>query len=464
MKTQNKNFLYNVIYQIFVFIIPIITTPYISRVLGVNNVGIYSYTYSIVYYFMLLSMLGINNYGSREIAKCKNQEETNTKFKSIYLLQLILNILCMLIYIMFVSFVKYEYKQIMIIQIIFLLSVAFDINWFFFGKEKFKITIKRNIIIKLLSLIFIFLFVKNEDDLWIYTLIMSTSTLISQIYLWFFLKNEVQNVKIRLNDILSHLKQCLILFIPVISYSIYRVLDKTMIGAIANAAELGNYESAEKIINIPVSFITALGTVMLPHMSNKNLDEIKDSIYETFELTYFIITPMVIGLLLVSQNFSNIFFGNGFEKTGIIIKILCITILFSSTSNVIRNNYLIPLKKDNIYVFSTIIGAVVNIICNTIFIRLYGAYGACIGTVLAEFLLMLYQVVNTKKDINYVRVIKIFMSYFLKSMIMGILIFIIGLVMNSGLLKLIVQIAVAIIVYAIMNIRYIKYDFFGKKI
>lgn len=463
MKTQNINFLYNVVYQIFIFIMPMITTPYISRVLGVSNVGIYSYTYSIVYYFMLLSMLGINNYGAREIAKCKTQKEINKTFKSIYLLQLILNIFCVLLYIIFISFIDYEYKQIMIVQIIFLISVAFDINWFFFGKEKFKITIKRNVIIKLSSLIFVLLFVKNNNDLWKYTLIMSTSTLISQMYLWIFLKNEVQNVRIQLDDILSHLKQCLILFVPVISYSIYRVMDKTMIGSIANTVELGNYESAEKIINIPISFITALGTVMLPHMSKRNLEEIKNLIYETFELTFFVITPMIIGLVLVSQNFSNIFFGSGFEKTGVIIKILSITILFSSTSNVIRNNFLIPLKEDKIYVYSTIIGAVVNIFCNLIFIRLYGAYGACIGTVLAEFLVMLYQIVNTHRDIDYIKVIKIFMLYFGKSIIVGIFILIIGIFIRFRLIRLITQIVVAIIIYAIMNIRYIKYDFLGKK-
>ena len=426
MKKQNKNFLYNIIYQIFVFIIPIVTTPYVSRVLGADNVGVYSYTYSFVYYFMLLSMLGINNYGAREIAKCKGQEEINKKFKSIYLLQILLNLICIILYLIFVIFIKYDKKNIMVIQSIFLVSVAFDVNWFFFGKEKFKITIKRNIVIKLISLIFIFLFVKNENDLWIYTLIMSGATLISQLYLWFFLKKEVKNVKIELKDVLANIKPCLILFIPVISYSIYRVLDKTMIGSISNTIELGNYESAEKIINIPISFITALGTVMLPHMSKKILDEIKETIYETFELTYFVITPMIIGLVVIANNFSNIFFGSGFEKTGNIIRILSITVLFSSTSNVIRNNFLIPLKKDNIYVYSTIFGAVINIICNTIFITMYGAYGACIGTILAEAVVMFYQIMKTRKEINYVRVIKIFTKYFIKSCIVGMIIFIIA--------------------------------------
>ena len=463
MKTQNKNFLYNAIYQIFIFIIPFVTTPYVSRVLGVNNVGIYSYTYSIVYYFMLFSMLGINNYGSREIAKCSSKEECSLKFKSIYFLQLFLNILSIILYVIFLIFFNFEYKSIMVIQIIFLLSVAFDINWFFFGKEKFKITITRNIIIKLFSLVLVFLFVKTKNDLWKYTIIMSTSTLFSQVYLWPFLLKEIKYVKVRINDVFLHLKPCLILFIPVISYSIYRVMDKTMIGSISNTIELGNYESAEKIINIPISFITALGTVMLPHMSKKNETDIRNSILSTFELTFFIILPMIIGLLVISTDFSNLFFGNEFTETSIIIKILLSTVLFSSISNVIRTNYLIPLKKDNIYIISTIIAAIVNLVLNIIFIPKFGAYGACLGTICAEFILMFYQVLKSKKFICYDKVLLVLMRYIVKSLIMGICIFVLGIFVTNIFVKLIIQFIVGVTIYCLLNINYIKFDFLGKK-
>ena len=165
-----------------------------------------------------------------------------------------------------------------------------------------------------------------------------------------------------------------------------------MIGAFTNTIELGNYESAEKIINIPIAFVTALGTVMMPHMAKKSKKEIIASIYDTFELSFFIVLPMFTGLIVTSNEIAYILFGNGFLKAGNIIAILSITILFSSISNVIRTNYLIPLKHDNIYVKSTILGAVVNLIFNIIFIKKYGAYGACIGTVLAEMSLMMYQV------------------------------------------------------------------------
>ena len=464
MKSTNKNFLYNVIYQVFIFIIPLITTPYVSRVLGVNNVGIYSYTYSIVYYFMLAAMLGINNYGSREIAKASNNKEKLSKtFFSIYFLQLICCSIMIILYIIVSGIYQYEYKSIMLIQLIYLISCVFDINWFFFGLEKFKITISRNIIIKLLSLILIFSFVNSRNELWLYTLIMSGSTLLSQIYLWFYIKKEVCFYRPTFNDIFKHLPECLVLFIPIISYSIYRVMDKTLIGAISNTIQLGNFESAEKIINIPISFITALGTVMMPHMSKSSDEEYTEKLRATFKLCFFFIIPMIIGLFVISNDFSNIFFGKEFTLTGDIIKYLLPTILFSAITNVIRSNYLIPKGKNKVYVVSTILGAIVNLILNLIFIKKYGALGACIGTIAAEFTVMLYQVVSTRRVINYFKVFKIGMPFFIQSVIVGIIIYSIGLVISNIYLKLAIQVVIAIIIYIIINHDYIIYDFFGRK-
>ncbi len=459
MKTTNKNFIYNLIYQIFAFVIPLITTPYISRVLGVENIGIYSYTYSIVNYFMLAILLGINNYGAREIAKSTTREERSKKFLSIYYLQLINSIVCILIFLLFVIFSNVEYKQILIIQTIFLISAMLDINWFYFGMEKFKITISRSMIIKLLSLIFIFILVKKETDLWIYILVLSLSTLISQLYLWIFIKKDVTLVKVSFKDIYLNYKPCIILFIPVIAYSIYRVMDKTMIGYFSDTIQLGNYESAEKIINIPLSIITALGTVMLPHMSKVSTKEYSEKIKDTYKLCFFMIFPICAGLLLVSKNFCNIFFGNGFDITPNLINLLIITVLFSCITNITRNNYLIPKSKDNIYVKSTICGAIVNFIFNLLFIPKYGAYGACFGTILAELVVMIYQIICTRIDIKYIDNLKAILPFFIKSIIMSIVILVLSYFINNNYAKIILQIIIGGIVYFALNINYVRYDF-----
>lgn len=465
MKNTNKNFLYNLIYQLFIFIIPLITIPYVSRILGVNNIGIYSYTYSIINYFMLASMLGINNYGSREIAKRYNDINQKSKtFISIYCLQLFCTTVMCIIFMVFYFFFDYNHKNILLIQFIYLLSCAFDINWYFFGVEKFKITISRNIIIKLLSIILIFILVNSKNDLWLYTLILSGSTLISQLYLWIFIKKEINFKKINFKDIFSHFSKCFVLFIPIIAYSIYRIMDKTMIGSISGTIQLGNYESAEKIINIPLCIISALGMVMLPHMAKTNDSDYSQKITDTFKLCFFMLFPIFIGIFIVSDNFSKLFFGEEFLYTPNLIRILLITILFSGVTNVIRNNFLIPKSKDEIYVKSTIYGAIINLVLNLIFIKQYGAYGACIGTITAEFVVMIYQIVKTWNNIDYFYNFKQVLPFLINSLIMGIFVYVICYIpINNNIIKLIVQMIVGITLYFVLNRKYILYDFLNIK-
>ena len=147
-----KNFIYNLSYQVLVMILPLITTPYISRVIGAEGVGIQSYTYSIANYFVLFAMLGVNNHGNRSIAMVRNdKEKLNRTFMSIYLIQVIMSILMIILYIIYIIFFAKSYKIIFIIQLIYIIGALFDINWFFFGMEQFKITVIRNTIIKLIS-------------------------------------------------------------------------------------------------------------------------------------------------------------------------------------------------------------------------------------------------------------------------------------------------------------------------
>lgn len=464
MKEINKNFIYNAIYQLFIFVIPFLITPYISRVLGANNIGIYSYTYSIVYYFMLFAMIGINNHGIRTISKNRQDiKELSKTFFSIFNLQVILSLSMIIIYLIFIFLYRTEYHYIQILQGINLLSVLFDINWFFFGIEKFKITISRNFIIKVISIVMIYIFVKSQEDLWIYVLIMSLSLLISQMYLWLFIRKFVVFTKVQLKDSLAHLKQCLILFIPVIAYGIYRVMDKTMIGYFSNTLELGFYENSEKIINIPISFIMAMGTVMLPHMSKFSDKELKNKIIDSFQLNFFVLVPMTIGLFVISHDFIPVFLGDEFDKSIYIVMLLSPTVIFSSVAMVIRTNYLIPQQKNSIYVKSTIYGAILNLIMNLIFITKYGAIGACIGTITSEFFVMFYQIVCTREIIDYKHVFKLFIKSFILSLIMALSILLVGILLENVILKLVVQLLLGITIYLLLNYKYFIYNFMGKK-
>ena len=183
--STKKNFLYNLSYQVLIMILPIITTPYIARVIGPEGVGIQAYTFSIANYFLLFAMLGINNYGNRSIAMVREDKIKLSKtFISIYFIQAIMSIITIIAYLIYTMFIIKEYRIIFLIQSIYIVSVILDINWFFFGMEQFKLTVVRNTIIKLLSVGFIFIFVKKSDDLYLYCFILATATLISQSVLW----------------------------------------------------------------------------------------------------------------------------------------------------------------------------------------------------------------------------------------------------------------------------------------
>lgn len=460
MSNVKKNLLYNIAYQILILIIPLITVPYVSRVLGVENIGIYSYTYSIVYYFMLIAMLGINNYGNRTIAKSReNKEELSRNFLGIYSIQFTMSVVMIISYLIYISKFENKYTLIGYVQVIYLISNALDVNWFFWGIEKFKLTVTRNTIIKVLSLVCILLFVKNKSDLMLYTLILSSSNLISQLMLIYFLKKEIVLVKITKKDILKHIKPCLILFIPVIAVSLYKIMDKIMIGNLSNIVEVGYYEQAEKIINIPIGIITALGTVMLPKISNlvqKNEEnQIKKYIDKSVDFMMFLVFPITFGLIATADKIVLILLGNEFSKSIIIVQLLSITILFISFANIIRTQYLIPKEKDKIYIVSVSLGAILNLILNYIFIPKYASIGACIGTIFAEFIVMFYQCFMVRKELSILLYIKKIFPYFVKSVVMFIFVAMISIINIDYKIILAIQILFGIVIYGILNVEYI---------
>ena len=341
-----------------------------------------------------------------------------------------------------------------------MISCCFDINWFFFGLEKFKITVTRNIVIKIISLVFIFIFVKASNDLWKYTLILSAGTLISQLLLWPFVNKYVDKVKVSFKNVVKHFVPCLKLFLPVIAVTIYKIMDKTMIGFLYNISDVGFYDNAEKIITVPIVLVDALGTVMLPRMTNiynnksKNINP--DSIIKkSMMLIMFFAFSMSFGLVSIAKDFSILFFGKEFIKTGVLIQYLSVTIIFLAWGNVIRTQYLIPKEKDKEYIISAFIGAIVNFFLNIIFIPKYGATGACIGTIAAEFFVMFYQTMSVKNDLPIKEYVADSIPYMIKSIIMLIIIYPINYFKMDIIFKLIVQMIIGCFIYFLLNIDYI---------
>ena len=461
MKKLIKNYIYNLSYQILIMIIPLLLLPYLSRTIGAEGTGIYSYTYTVAQYFVLFAMLGMKNYGIRTIAKVQdNRKEKSKLFCSLYFMQIITSIFALILYIVYTNLFATEvYKSYFFIQLIYVFSAILDISWYFSGVENFKKILIRNIIIKVVTIILIVMFVKTSNDVWIYTLIMALSYFIGNLILWYRLKDEIDFSVPKIEEIKIHFLPNLKLFVAVIAVSIYTMMDKIMIESLSNVTELGYYEYASKINYVQVLIISAFGTVMLPRMSNmvekEENEKVIANINKSLQFIMFLSFALSFGIIVVSETFVPIYLGNNFTKTTILLQILCISALFVSWGNVIRTQYLIPKEKDNIYVISVILGAIVNFIINSILIPRFQAVGACIATVIAEATVMLYQSIRVKKEISLINNIKKVFPFFIKAIIMVLIIYPIKFLDINKILIVILQVLIGGTIYLVLNTRYI---------
>ncbi len=453
-KSIAKNYIYNLTYQILIVILPLITTPYISRVLGAENIGIYSYTVSITTYFILLGSLGIAMYGQREIAYLQEKPEQYTKtFWEIVIVRFITMSISMLVfYFTFVQGNQYQvYYAILLLE---LFSNCIDISWFFQGLEDFKKTVIRNIVVKIISIICIFIFVKSPNDLakyiWIYTL----SILIGNASLWAYLPKFLKKVKIKELNIVRHIKPTIGLFIPQIATKIYTVLDKVMIGSIiTNKAEVGYYEQSQNIVKMLLTIVTSLGTVMVSRMANTFINGEKEKLLEymkrSFNFVYLLAFPIMFGVIAVSKYFVPIFFGDGYEKVSVLMNIISPILLAIGLSNVIGTQYLLQTKRQKEFTASVVAGAIINFTINMLLIKKYASIGASIGTVIAETFVTIIQFIFVKKEIDIVDIIKLSIKYLVSSLVMFAVCVFIGIVMGKGMLCVALQIVIGVLVYGV---------------
>lgn len=405
MASVKSNYIFNTANQLINMAVQIVAVPYVTRILGADNIGIYAYTYSVATYFVMFTVLGLNNYGNREIAKVKNdKEELNKAFTSIYLMQLICGIAMVILYSAFVFLFASSYKSIFWLQLIYVISGAVDINWAMYGLEEFRFTSIRNSIISLLNFACIILFVKTEESLMLYTLIMGLGVMANQLVGWQYIRKEIQITRIRIDDIVKHIKPNLILFIPIIAVSLYKIMDKIMLGYISSMNHVGYYESSEKIIRIPTVLISSLGTVMLPRMSmlyssNKN-EKSKDYMRKSIDLAMILSSSLSFGIMAVSREFVPLYYGKGFEECVYIYIALLPSCVFLAFSNVIRTQYLIPKGKDKIFIKGVFTGAIVNLILNILLIPNFNSLGAAVATFVAEFSVCASQAFDVRKEID----------------------------------------------------------------
>lgn len=464
-KSLTKNYIYNLVYQILILVLPLITTPYTSRVLGAQNIGIYSYTYSILSYFILFGALGVALYGQREIAYVGNNKEKSKKtFLEIVLCRLVTMIIAIIIYYIFYMR-NGEYAIYYRIWVLELLATIFDISWFFQGIEEFKKTVTRNVIVRLISVTLIFVLVKTPADLIKYITIYAVADLVGNLSLWLYLPKYFKGVKVTNIKILNHLSAIILLFIPQIANQIYNLLDKTMIGnIILDKSEVGYYEQGQKVVRVLLTLVTSLGIVMIPRMASTfasgDKEKVHDYMKKSFKFVFFLAFPIMFGIMSVSEIFVPIFFGEGYEKVAILINVISPTILLTGMANVMGTQYLLPTKKQKEYTISILAGLIVNFILNYILINLYNSIGASIATVVSQFIVVIVELYIIKSEIEIKEIMKLSYTYITSGLVMLVACLIIKWIIGASLQTMIIQIVVGAAIYMLM-LYFLKDDYLG---
>lgn len=448
-----KNFIYNTSYQLLVLLAPLITTPYISRVLGATGIGIYSYAQSIATYFVLLGAVGTTLYGQREIAFVQKDPAKRTAvFWEITIIRLVAVSICTVIY-GFIFTLHGQYVTVYRILTFEVIATAFDVSWFFMGMENFRLTVIRNTIIKLAGIVLIFLLVKKPEDVSLYTLCLTIPIFLGNISLWPSLRKYlVKPEGSVISGIPKHFKPVLLLFLPQIATEVYTVLDKTMIGAICpDIAQVGFYTQSQKIVKIVLTIVTSLGTVMLPAMSaafaNRQKEKIVTSIRTAFRFIFMLACALMFGLLAIASRFVPIFFGNGYEPVVTLMSVISPILVIIGASNVIGKQYLLPTMQQKVYTVSIVSGALTNFVLNALFIRPFGALGASVATVFAELAVALVQVWSVRKQLPLKSCFQPLPKYFLCGLFMFAVVKVADMILPKGIVSLGFMILIGALVY-----------------
>ena len=452
-----KNFIFNLVYQILNLLLPLITTPYISRTLGVENIGIYGYTYAIVSTFIMVGSLGIATYGQKEIASYRDDQKKSTAlFWEIFFIRIVTISISLLIYLIYI-FMNKEYFIYFLVQIIFIISATVDISWFFQGIERFDFIVIRNIFIKVFGIILIFTLVKDSQDLIIYLFILSSSQLLGNLSAWYYLKEFIGRPKIKKDNLKHHFNETLVFFIPTITYQIYAVLDRVMLGAlIGSNLQNGYYEQAYKIVGILVSVYNAYNIVLRSRMSfyfkNKNNDLIKHTFNFSLKVIIFFSVSMSIGLFCIAEGFVPWFFGDNYEEVIILLKLFSPMIFIMGLSMCIGTHILTPCglqKKANI---AQCVAALVNLSFNYYLIPKYAARGATVASFLSQLSLLVIYIFLVYKYID----LKSTLFSLFKNILAGLFMFTtlsyISIGFNSSVINTIYEVIMGAIIYILVLI------------
>lgn len=407
IKSVKYNFIMNAILNASSFIFPFLTFPYISRVLLPYGVGKVNFATSVVSYFSMFAMLGIPTYGVRICAQVRDDKKELSR--TVHEL-LFLNILVMLlIYIVYFRAVQkvprlWTDRQLFYVMSSMILFNVIGMDWLYKGLELYSYITARSIAFKIIAVCLMFLFVKNPADYVIYGTISIVAAVGSNILNLINLRHHIELHPVGNYHFRRHLKAVFFFFLMSVATTIYTNLDMVMLGFLKDDVEVGYYTAAVKIKNILVSFVTSLGTVLLPRVSYYVEHGMKEQFLQTGQkaLNFVLLTalPLVVYFLLFSEESILLLSGTSFAGAVVPMMLIMPTVLFIGITNIFGIQILVPLGKENLVFYSVLVGAVTDLMINAVCIPRMASAGAALGTTIAEGVVLIVQAIMLRDRIR----------------------------------------------------------------
>ena len=465
MSSLKNNVVLNYINTLASIVFPLITFPYAARILLPDGIGLVNFQNSIIGYITLLSSLGIPLYAVREVARVRdNVEERNRVTVEIALLSLILAAGGYVIVFAVGELVPQINAHLSLFYILSLsiLFTALGVSWFYTAIEDFKFITVRGLIIRVLFVVALFLFVKSKEDLLIYGVIIVGSTVGNEFINFIHLRKFINMFKLNWSkvNVFRHLKPSFSVFVLNLSVSLYVQLNPVMLGFLSDNTQVGYYTAGSKLSYIILSVVTSMATVLIPHVSNMiqvhDTEKFKQLITKVYHYYMALALPFTIGLIVLSVPLTLVICGNSFYEASYVTAITAPVIIFISITNIIGLQVLYPYGKENYVTYSTIGGAVINLIVDIPLILLWGSKGAAIATFCAELAVLLIQVRLGRSYIPFKYFDDSIKLYVLSSILMGVAVFLTSGLFNKPIIQLLVPTCVGIVVYFL--ILYYKKD------
>ena len=445
MQSLKKNFIYNAILTMSGYIFPLMVYPYVSRVLGVANIGACNFVDSIVEYFTILSMMGMNTIGIREIAKCKNdQQKLDNVFSQLFSLNTLTTITAIIILIIATNIVpKFApYKDLLYIGVGKLFFNYMLINWFFQGLENFKYIAARTIFVKILFVISVFLFVKTETDVKLYYFLVALTWAGNGIINFIYAKKYVSfNFTLKINKAI--IGSFFILGVYWFMNSMYTTLNVAFLGFATNDIEVSYYTTANKLLTVIMTMFTALTSVMVPRVSvalkSNDNSEAKALIRKAINALMLFAIPLIFFVFPFSQELIYLMSGKGYEGATTPLQIMTPLFFLVGYDQIIVLQTLLPMGKDKDILRNSILAASVGIISNIFLTLNFGKNGSAIVLILAELSVLLSSQFCVTKYLGLKIPFKLIIKHIIGFSPIIIICYVIKYFINSYVISLIVS-------------------------